>query len=131
LKVELVKNARQLLEDYLANIRTPAIAAALFAADGVVELPTANARAQGPEAIEAFLGKLIKMVPEFRFLDVHVWIETPDKVFAEYGVDATVASTGKRYQQVYAGLLIAEDGKIKLLREAMDTLAAHRAGTPD
>ncbi len=126
-----MRDARQLLEDYLANIRTPAVAAALFADDGVVELPTANARAQGPAAIEAFLGRLIQMVPDFRFQNVRFWIETPDRVFAEYGVDATVASTGKRYQQVYAGVLVAEDGKIKLLREAMDTLAAHRARTPD
>jgi ketosteroid isomerase-like protein len=124
-------NARQLLESYLDNIRDPATAAALFAGDGVVELPTANARAQGPEQIESFLRKLIGMVPEFRFQDVHFWIETPDRVFAEYRVDATVAATGKRYKQVYAGLLIAEDGKIKLLREAMDTLAAHQAGSPD
>jgi ketosteroid isomerase-like protein len=126
-----MNNARQLLEEYLGNIRNPAAAAALFAEDGIVELPTANARAQGPEQIESFLRRLIGMVPEFRFQDVRCWIETPDRVFAEYVVDATVAATGKRYRQVYAGLLIAEDGKIKLLREAMDTLAAHRAGSPD
>ena len=40
---------------------------------------------------------------------------------------AHVASTGKAYKQTYAGLLIAENGKIKLLREALDTLAASRA----
>jgi ketosteroid isomerase-like protein len=126
-----MRNARELLEDYIANVRDPAAAAALFSEDGVVELPTANARAQGPDQIRIFLDKLLRMVPDFRFQSTKVWIETPDRVFAEYSVDATVAATGKRYQQVYAGLLIAESGKIKLLREAMDTLAAHRAGSPD
>ena len=40
-------------------------------------------------------------------------------------------STGKSYRQIYAGLLIAEHGKIKLFREAPDTLAASRAFSAD
>jgi len=36
-----------------------------------------------------------------------------------------------RYKQTYAGRLVAENGKIKLLREALDTLAALRAFTKD
>jgi hypothetical protein len=41
-----MKNATELLNAYLAQIQDPA--AALFADDGVIELPTINARAQGP-----------------------------------------------------------------------------------
>ncbi len=38
-----------------------------------------------------------------------------------------MTETGKIYRQTYAGLLIAENGKIKLLREALDTAAAAHA----
>jgi hypothetical protein len=57
-------NAPDLLRAYLANIQNPAVAAALFAEDGVIELPTVNARAQGPAAIEQFIVGLLKRVPE-------------------------------------------------------------------
>ena len=46
-------------------------------------------------------------------------------------VEALVADTGKIYQQTYAGVLLAENGKIKLLREALDTLAASKAFSND
>jgi hypothetical protein len=42
-------------------------------------------------------------------------------------VEALVPSTGKTYRQTYAGRLVAEKGKIKLLREALDTKAASQA----
>ena len=128
-----MKNATQLLHAYLDNIQDPAAAAALFAEDGILELPTlgANVRAVGPAAIEAFIGGLLKKVPDFRFKDVQLFIETEDKVFGEYSVAALVPSTGKVYQQTYAGMLAAENGKIKHLREALDTLAASKAFTPD
>ena len=124
-------NAPELLRAYLANIRNPAAAAALFAEDGVVELPTINARAQGPAAIEKFVGGLLDKVPDFRFKNIRVWIETPDQAFGEYEVEALVPATGKIYRQTYAGRLVAQDGKIKLLREALDTLAASRAFSKD
>ena len=40
-------NAPELLRAYLANVQNPAVAAALFAEEGVIELPTVNARAPG------------------------------------------------------------------------------------
>ncbi len=43
-----MKTAAQLLQTYLDNIRNPAAAAAVFAADGVLELPWVKAHAQGP-----------------------------------------------------------------------------------
>jgi ketosteroid isomerase-like protein len=42
-------------------------------------------------------------------------------------VEAFVPSTGKTYRQRYATGLVAENGKIKLLREALDTVAAEQA----
>ena len=131
-----MKTASQLLHAYLDNIQNPAAAAALFADDGVLELPTLsslgiNARAVGPAAIENFIGGLLKNVPDFRFKDVQLFIDTEDKVFGEYSVEARVLSTGKVYKQTYAGMLAAENGKIKHLREALDTLAAAKAFSPD
>jgi ketosteroid isomerase-like protein len=126
-----MKNATQLLQAYLASIQDPAAAAALFAEDGVLELPTVHARAQGPKNIEPFLRGLLAKVPDFRFENVRIFIETPDQAFGEYSVKARVPATGKLYEQTYAGRLVAEKGKIKLLREALDTLAASRAFSKD
>lgn len=124
-----MNNARQLLAAYLESIRDPRAAAALFADDGVLELPYLkslgiDARAQGPEAIEGFIASLLAKVPDFAFKNVYFLIETPEQVFAEYEVEALVPSTGKVYRQMYAGRLVARDGKIALLREALDTVRA-------
>jgi ketosteroid isomerase-like protein len=128
-----MKTPSQLLTAYLDNIQDPAAAAALFAEDGVLELPSLGpqVRAVGPVAIEAFIGGLLKNVPDFRFHNVQLLIETEDQAFGEYSVEAKVLSTGKLYKQTYAGRLVAKDGKIQLLREALDTLAASKAFTPD
>lgn len=128
-----MKTASQLLNAYLSNIQDPAAAGALFAEDGVLELPTlgAGARAVGPAAIAAFIGGLLKKVPEFRFKDVRLFIDHGDQAFGEYSVEAVVPATGKLYKQTYAGVLLAKDGKIQLLREALDTHAAIQAFTPD
>ena len=124
-------NAKELLQTYLSSIQNAEAAAALFADDGVIELPTVNARAQGPVAIQRFLTGLLAKVPDFQFENVRIWIETPDRVFGEYDAQGHVMATGKPYKQTYAGLLVAEHGKIKLLHEALDTLAASRAFTAD
>ncbi|HTD29520.1 MAG TPA: nuclear transport factor 2 family protein [Xanthomonadaceae bacterium] len=126
-----MKNATELLKAYLAKIQDPAAAAALFADDGVIELPWVKARAQGPVAIEKFIAALLAKVPDFRFQNIRIWIQTPDQAFGEYDVEALVVSTGKIYRQSYAGRLVAEDGKIKLLRESLDTVAASWAFTKD
>jgi ketosteroid isomerase-like protein len=122
-----MKKAPELLRDYLASIQDPQAAAALFADDGVIELPYIGARAQGPQAIAAFIAGLLKNVPDFRFHGIEMHIETDEQAFAEYSVEAKVLSTGKTYRQTYAGRLVAEGGKIKLLREALDTVKAAEA----
>lgn len=123
--------ATDLLHAYLANIQDPAAAARLFAEDGILELPTINARAQGPEAIEKFIAGLLTRVPEFRFKNIQIFIQTETQAFGEYQVEVPVPATGKVYRQTYAGRLVAQDGKIKLLREALDTAAAAEAFRKD
>jgi ketosteroid isomerase-like protein len=66
-------------------------------------------------------------VPDFRFKNLIYFIQTPDKVAAEYHVEALVPDTGKIYKQTYAGVLLAENGKIKLLHENLNTLAGSEA----
>ncbi len=127
-----MKTATELFHAYLASIQEPASVAALFAADGVLELPYLQslgipARAQGPEEIQQFITGLLSNVPDFRFKNIRLLIETPDQVFGEYDVEAEVLSTGLIYRQSYAGRLVAANGKITLLREAMDTVAAAKA----
>jgi ketosteroid isomerase-like protein len=126
-----MKSATELLEAYLHNVRTPRVSASQFAQDGVLELPWVKAYAQGPAAVEKLLTGLLARIPDFRFKNLTYFIQTPDKVAAEYQVEALVVDTGKIYQQTYAGVLLAENGKIKLLREALDTLAASKAFSND
>ena len=77
-------NAKELLQTYLSSIQNAVATAALFADDGIIELPTVNARAQGPVAIQRFLAGLLAKVPDFRFENVRIWIDRPDRVFGEY-----------------------------------------------
>jgi ketosteroid isomerase-like protein len=130
-----MKNAVQLLQMYLESIQSPGAAAALFAEDGVLELPYLESlgivpRAQGRVAIEAFISSLLSKVPDFKFGNVRFLIDTPDQVFAEYSVEALVPTTGRIYRQMYAGRLVAHEGKIQLLRESLDTVAAAKAFAP-
>jgi len=130
-----MKNAVQLLQMYLESIQDPRAAAALFADDGVLELPYLQSlgithRVQGPAQIEAFIASLLAKVPDFRFKRVRFLIDTPDQAFAEYDVEALVPATGRLYLQSYAGRLVANEGKIQLLRESLDTVAAAKAFAP-
>ena len=47
-------NAKELLQTYLSSIRNVDPAAALFADDGIIELPTLNECAQGPWRFSAW-----------------------------------------------------------------------------
>ncbi|WP_186151156.1 nuclear transport factor 2 family protein [Burkholderia gladioli] len=131
-----MEQASTLLRHYIEKVRDPKAAAALFAEDGVLELPyltslgAPSTGAKGPAAIEKFIASLLTKVPDFAFKDVRILIDTPGQVFGEYSVEALVPSTGKVYRQMYAGRLVAEGGKIKLLRESLDTVAAQQAFAP-
>ena len=118
-----MKTAKELLQAYHSNIQNPVAVAPLFAADGAIELPYLASlgqswRTEGPENIKNMIAGLLKMAPDFRFINIKYYIETPDQVFAEYEVDCMF--NGKPYKQMYMGRLVAENGKIKLIREAMN-----------
>ncbi len=118
-----MKTAKELMQLYHANVQNPSAVAALFAADGAIELPYLASvgqswRTEGPEDIKNMITGLLKIAPGFKFINIKYYIETPDQVFAEYEVDTLW--NGKPYKQLYMGRLVAEQGKIKLLREAMN-----------
>jgi len=47
-----------------------------------------------------------------------VLIDTPEQAFGEYEFSAVSSKTGRSVHQLFFGRLVAENGKIKLLREA-------------
>ncbi len=60
-----------------------------------------------------------------------LFVSSAPGVQHKYQVEALVIATGKIYRQTYAGVLVAENGKVKLLHEALDTLAASQAFSKD
>ena len=123
-----MKTARQLLQAYIDGSAQEA--ASLFAKNGALELPYladlgVEPRYEGPTNIGAFLSFLHeKMYPNFRFVDVKIYIDTPDQAFGEYTIDQKSGISGKHVHQRFFGHCTAADGKIVLLREALNVLAA-------
>lgn len=121
-----MKTPAELLKAYLDNVQDLDVVASLFAEDGILELPYLASLGippshQGPKNITAFLKSVIVTVEDFRFHDLQIFMETPNQIFAEYKIDTVVKSSGNGFNQHYMGRLVAENGKIKLLRESLDT----------
>src|SRR5580658_10197985 len=120
--------AKDLLQAYIDG--TAKQAAALFADQGALELPYladlgVDPRYEGPKKIEAFLTFLHeKMYPGFQFIDVKIYIDTPDQAFGEYTIHQKSGISGKDVHQRFFGHCTAANGKIALLREALNVLAA-------
>ena len=138
LKEMKVKDSKTLLLQYLASIRDPERAASLFAEDGVFELPFLRSlgvepRYRGRREITALLQQLLKLYPNFTFApdDIHIFIDTPGKTFAEYVAHARAAATGRTVHHLFTGYLVAEAGEIKLLRETFNPLAMAQAQLPN
>jgi len=133
-----MSDATTLLKEFLGNFRDPEKASALFAEDGAFEMPFFVSlglpdRFEGPEGVKGLITTVLEYYPDFEFKDedITVLIETPDQVFAEYVVHATAAATGRLAHHLFMGRLVAENGQIKLVREALNTVAAASALLPD
>ena len=133
-----MKDSKTLLLTYLASIRAPERAAALFAEDGVFELPYLRSLGVGPRyvgrrEITALLNQLLKLYPNFAFApdDIRILIETPDKTFAEYVGRGRAAATGRTAHHLFTGYLVAKAGEIKLLRESFNPLTMAQAQLPN
>jgi SnoaL-like domain len=132
-----MSDAKTLLKEYLLNFRDPEKASSLFAEDGVFEMPFFVSlglpnRFEGPEGVKGLIATVLEIYPEFEvnIEDVTIRIDTPDQVFAEYPVHATAAPTGRRAHHLFMAYLVAKNGKIVLLREAINTVAAASALLP-
>ncbi len=123
-----MKTAKQLLQAYIDGNAQES--AALFAENGALELPYladlgVEPRYEGPKTIGAFLTFLHeKMYPGFKFVDVKIYIDTPDQAFGEYTIHQKSGISGKDVHQRFFGHCTAANGKIVLLREALNVLAA-------
>ena len=73
------------------------------------------------------------LYPDFGFKpeDIKVLIETPEQVFAEYTAHTKAARTGRILHHLFAGRLVARKGKITLVRESLNTVAAAQALNPN
>lgn len=128
--------AKELLISYLENIDNPDTVIELFAEDAAIELPYLKSmgmpwQMKGKNVILEFLQNLPNMFPGFKFENVQILIDTPDQAFGEYDVHCTNGKTGLRYDQSYMGRLVADNGKIKLLREALNMAEVAKSFFPE
>ena len=129
-----MKTAKELLLGYLENINDVDTTIELFAPDAAIELPYLASldkqwRWEGSDVLYNFIKSFPKGYDDFAFKNIQILIDTPEQVFAEYHVEAVFKKTGKVYHQTYMGRLVAENGKIKLLREALNLVEVSKAMT--
>jgi|SRR5271155_2067370 len=128
-----MKTAKELLLEFTASaFADPYAAASMFSDDGAFELPYIAdfglpARYVGHQAIGSFFVFVRELYPGFVFENVTVLIDTPEQVFAEYEFTAISSKTGRKIHQHFFGRLVAENGEIKLLREALNSVEVARA----
>ncbi|MGO1074667.1 nuclear transport factor 2 family protein [Inquilinus sp. CA228] len=132
-----MKDAKALLLEFLAAVPRGQDVAALFAEDGVFELPFLHSvgipwRHRGRQAISELQDLVAGLYPDFAFKpeDTRVLIDTPEQVFAEYMAHTTAAATGRTAHHLFAARLVAENGQIKLVRESLNVVAAAQALLP-
>ena len=121
-----MKTAKELLEEFTAaSFRDPKQAAEMFTDDGAFEMPYLESfglpgRYEGREAIEGFFRFVRELYPDMDLKNITVMIDTPEQAFAEYEFTAPSSKTGRTIHQLFFGRLVAEHGKIKLLRESVN-----------
>jgi uncharacterized protein len=71
-----------------------------------------------------------KVYPGAVFENVSIHIETPNQALDEYHLTAKSEISGNTVHQQFLGHLMVENGKIKLLRELIDVVAAAEAMFP-
>ena len=131
-----MKSAKELLMEYLENLKDVDRVVELFAEDSVVEIPYLESIGipstnVGKEGVRGFVDFVFHTMPDFKFQDITVHMETADQVFAEYRSYSLVPATGRYYNQHFFGRLVAENGKIKQITELLNPVIAAQAMFPD
>ena len=128
-----MKNAKKLMLEYTAfSFRDPKKGAEMFAVDGAFEIPYLATlglppQYKGRDALAGFFQSVLDIYPGFQFENVKVLIDTPDQAFAEFEATAVSTKTTRTVHQLFFARLVAENGKIKLFREALNTLELAKA----
>jgi len=135
------KAASELLKDYLAfSMRDTKKTAAMFSENGAFEMPYLAdfgwpTQFLGREKLADFFKKVRNLYPGFQFENLVIHMQTPEQVFAEYEFTGASSVTKRNVTQHFFGWLVAENGKIKLLREALNAAvlaqALYERGIPD
>jgi uncharacterized protein len=131
------KNAKELMLEFTAfSFRDPKKAAEMFAEDGAFEIPYlatfgVPSQYKGRDAIAGFFQVVRDLFPGLELENIKVLIDTPEQAFGEYEFTAVSSKTGRSVHQLFFGRLVAENGKIKLLREALNSFEVARANVPE
>ena len=120
-------HAPELLNAHFHKMQTDFAAwCALYADDAVMEYPYGayagvSSPLKGIGAISKSVKGFLDNVRDFQIELSKVYrVEGEDAVFAEFTARVTVISTGRPYNQNYILYLLAEGGKIAVLREYFD-----------
>ena len=131
-------DAKALLLKVLHSIPDSQSFAKLFDNAGILEIPFLHSvgiewRYEGRTAIASYMDQVGRTYPGISVdpEDIHILIETPEQVFAEYTADGTASATGRRIHHMVAARLAAKDGRIMLLRESVNVVASAQAVFPN
>ena len=127
-----MKNPKELLLEYLDVFNDSQKAAALFAEDGRLELPFLQSVGLPPvytgrEEIQHVIDTVLGWVPDWKFDNKKIFIENDQQVAAEYEVFGNTQHTKRPFYNLFVARLAAENGEIKLLREAHDPIRSAKA----
>jgi ketosteroid isomerase-like protein len=109
----------------------------LFADDGVFEFPYfavlgMPTRFEGKTELRQVLGIIGARFSTFTVSDIEIHeVNVGDALFVRYHTDAFIDGTERVYAQDYVTQLIAENGKIKVLREYFNVIKTARALLPN
>jgi ketosteroid isomerase-like protein len=109
----------------------------LFADDGVFEFPYfavlgMPTRFEGKTELRQVLGMIGVRFSAFTVSDIEIHeVKDADALFVRYHTDTFVDGTERVYAQDYVTQLIAENGKIKVLREYFNVIKTARALLPN
>jgi len=107
----------------------------LFADDGVFEFPYfptlgMQSRFEGRDAVRAVLELIRSHFLSFTFSNIEIHDVNDGGLFVQYHSDTILIGTDRGYAQDYVSQLVAENGRIKLLREYLNVISAARILLP-
>jgi ketosteroid isomerase-like protein len=109
----------------------------LFADDGVFEFPYfpvlgMPSRFQGKAALREVLGMINAHFSAFTLSDIDIHeVKDGNALFVRYHSDGFIDRTERVYAQDYVSQLVAENGKIKVMREYLNVINTARMLFPN